>query len=665
MSETMTKTDAPLRRLAQRLGHRRDALPADRPNERQLWDELTQLLPEDEQIRSLSSEDQEALRLELERFCFVHGWDEVLRESGIVHPYRYREGFPQQPPDAPLEVPLAEFPGSWSLLGHEIGFPIGIPASVLTSTAKWIDYFAKHGFNVFTYKTVRSRRTTAHAFPNWVFLEGPAEPLPVDRVDLDPAATVVQGNRDTYMQRLRAFSTANSFGVPSEDPSIWREDVENALSLLDDGKLLILSVMGAAEEGDSLAVQRDDFVAVAREALRTKAPAIELNLSCPNTANATARDGIAPPLCMDIDATVEVVEAVAEEVGGAVPLVAKLSYLPFDRLEPLVGRIAPFVAAISGINTLQVQVEDEAGQSTFPDRRSAGMSGIAIRDLGLDFVKSLQRIANENEALEFELIGMGGVMTTEDVDALLLAGADAVQTATAASVNPYLVRELLVTRSDRRPQDEERLAELRALLYAPDGGLRDTHQLAAHLGVEEEEVERELAPSRELDLPRRFFELVAYLERPTESATQSEIPRAWGKAPSPRRAKKAVRRERKLLRAQTKALLEDSLPVAELAAQIHSETADLVARSSDGNLISFEFKGERRLPRWQLRDEGDDLLPGLKQLGEAFGDDALAVSEWVLAPNAQLGGCVPRELLQRGEVDQVLAALSKLGAASF
>jgi hypothetical protein len=293
------------------------------------------------------------------------------------------------------------------------------------------------------------------------------------------------------------------------------------------------------------------------------------------------------------------------------------------------------------------------------------MSGIAIRDLGLDFVKSLRRIANENEALEFELIGMGGVMTTEDVDALLLAGADAVQTATAASVNPYLVRELLVTRSDRRPQDEERLAELRALLYAPDGGLRDTHQLAAHLGVEEEEVERELAPSRELDLPRRFFELVAYLERPTQSATQSEIPRAWGKAPSPRRAKKAVRRERKLLRAQTKALLEDSLPVAELAAQIHSEPADLVARSSDGNLISFEFKGERRLPRWQLRDEGDDLLPGLKQLGKAFGDDALAVSEWVLAPNAQLGGCVPRELLQRGEVDQVLAALSKLGAASF
>lgn len=665
MSETMTKINAPLRHLAQRLGHRRDALPADRPNERQLWDELSHLLPDDAHIQGLSFEEQESLRLELERFCFVHGWDEVLRDSGIVHPYRYREGFPQQPPDSPPAVPPVEFPCSWSLLGREIGFPIGIPASVLTSTARWIDYFAKHGFNVFTYKTVRSRHTTAHAFPNWVFLEDPTEPLPVGRVDLDPATTVVQGTRDTYMRRLRAFSTANSFGVPSEDPSVWREDVEAALSLLGDGKLLILSVMGAAEEGDPFVAQRDDFVAVAREALRTEAPAIELNLSCPNTADAAARDGIAPPLCTDIDATVEVIEAVAEEVGGRVPLVAKLSYLPFDRLEPLIGRIAPFVAAVSGINTLQVQVEDGAGQPTFPDRRSAGMSGIAIRDLGLDFVKSLRQIARENEALEFELIDMGGVMTTEDVDALLLAGADAVQTATAASVNPYLARELLVTRSDRRPEDEERLAELRALLYGPDGGLRNAHKLATHLGVDQAEVERELDPARELDLPRRLFELVAYLERPAASAPQFETSRAWGEAPSARRTKKAVRREQKLLRAQMKGLLKDSMPVAELAAQIHSETTDLVARSNDGALISFEFKGEKRLPRWQLRDEGDELLPGLEQLGRAFGDDALAVSEWVLTPNAQLGGRPPRELLQHGEVDRVLAALSKLGAASF
>jgi dihydroorotate dehydrogenase len=665
MSDSTTNIDIRLRELTHRLCGRADAVPADPPRERYIREELSRLLPAALRLVDLSAGEQESLRVELERLCFVNDWDEVLRSSDIVHPYRFRQGFPQEPPELFLDAPIVDFPRSWSLLGHEIGFPIGIPASVLTSTAKWIDYFAKHGFNVFTYKTVRGTRTAAYDFPNWVFLEDAAEPLPVAQGG-SPEGVRVRGSRDTYLRHLRAFSTANSFGVPSEDPAIWREDVERALDVLGEGKLLILSIMGSGEEGEPVGALRDDFVRVAEEALRTGAPVIELNLSCPNTADASARDGIAPPLCTNVEATAEVIEAVAEVVGGKVPLVAKLSYLPFQRLESLVGAIAPYVSAISGINTLQVQVEEEDGTATFPGRHAAGMSGIAIRDLALDFVKSLNRVRLENEGLDYEIIGMGGVMTTEDVDALLVAGADAVQTATAASVNPYLARELSESRSDRRPYDEARLAELRELLYAADGSFRGADDVAAHLGLAKDEVERQLNPGGEIDLPRRFFELVALTEHSASLAAGPEGQDGpWGPPPSPELEATIERLDEELDRSDVEELADQSLPLSEVAGLTSLEPHEVESRLSRGLLISFTRGGELRLPVWQLSDEGDALLPGLEMLNQAFGKDALAVSQWALSPNPQLGGRIPRDLLQQSELDRIQAALTKLGAAAF
>jgi dihydroorotate dehydrogenase len=667
MSDSTAKIDNRLRSLTHRLCSRVDALPADLPAERLIREELMRLLPAGPGLEHLGRGEQESLRVELERFCFVNDWDEILRNSGITHPYRFRQGFPQQPPAPFPDSPLVDFPRSWSLLGREIGFPIGVPASVLTSTSKWIEYFAKHGFNVFTYKTVRSARTAPHEFPNWIFLEGSVQPLPVEQIDETHDPIQVQGSRDTYLQHLRRFSTANSFGVPSEDPAIWREDVERALGLLGDDKLLILSVMGSAEPGESVAALRDDFIRVTEEALRTGAPAIELNLSCPNTADASARDGIAPPLCMDVNATVEVIAAAAEVVGGRIPLVAKLSYLPFHQLEPLIGAISPYIAAISGINTLQVQVqvEEEGGAPTFPGRHTAGMSGIAIRDLGLDFVKSLNRMRIENEALDFEIIGMGGVMTTEDVDALLVAGASAVQTATAAAVNPYLAREVSQSRSERRPSDESKLAELRSLLYAPDGSFRGARDVAARLHLAEDEVERQLNPAGEVDLPRRFFELVALTERPTDARSHSEESGPWGPPPSSEMVVAVEFLDEELRRSELGGLVSNSLPLEEIARLTNLEPQEVESSVRQGSLISFEHEGEQRLPVWQLKDDGGELLPGLEMLNHAFGNDAIAVSQWVLAPNPQLGGQTPRDLLRQGEADRVELALTKLGAAAF
>jgi DNA-binding transcriptional ArsR family regulator len=112
-----------------------------------------------------------------------------------------------------------------------------------------------------------------------------------------------------------------------------------------------------------------------------------------------------------------------------------------DPLARIVAGIAPHVDAISGINTIRMGVLDRAGAATFGSRPSAGVSGVAIRELGLKFVRRLVDLKRA-EAYTFDVIGMGGVMTAADILAYLDAGATVVQSATGAFFNPYLAVDL-------------------------------------------------------------------------------------------------------------------------------------------------------------------------------------------------------------------------------
>src|SRR5206468_2823887 len=153
---------------------------------------------------------------------------------------------------------------------------VGVPASVLTATADWIEYYARRGFNVLTYKTVRSALRDAHSKPNWVFLNDLTEPL-------EPGQTPeTYGDALVWPRDPNAFSMANSFGVPSFAPEIWQKDVSKAVASLRSGQVLIVSVMGTWEDFKGPELIKD-FVNVARMAKGAGAPAIELNLSCPNT----------------------------------------------------------------------------------------------------------------------------------------------------------------------------------------------------------------------------------------------------------------------------------------------------------------------------------------------------------------------------------------------
>jgi dihydroorotate dehydrogenase len=122
----------------------------------------------------------------------------------------------------------------------------------------------------------------------------------------------------------------------------------------------------------------------------------------------------------------------------------KTAYFQDDaHLEKFLREVGPVVQAISAINTVSAKIVDEHGAQALPGegRLSSGVCGDSIRWAGLEMVQRLARWRAEL-GLSFEIVGVGGVSDAAAFDALRVAGADAVMSATAAMWNPCLARQI-------------------------------------------------------------------------------------------------------------------------------------------------------------------------------------------------------------------------------
>jgi dihydroorotate dehydrogenase len=449
-------------------------------------------------VRSDEAAEQK-VEAKLRRFLFSRGWHEDLVQSGVPHSYDYSKGFddnaasPPSPSDRPTRTPSA----SWRLLGQQVGYPIGVAASALTANSRWIQYFAAQGFNVLTYKTVRSTSWQAHPAPNWIFLDNLTRPLAVGS---DLHTIEGRGSRTSYPADFATYSMANSFGIPSRRPINWKADIAKTLELLLPGQLLLVSVVGS-KTGQELVA---DFAKVACLAEEAGAKAIELNLSCPNTLGDSGAD-MRPPISESAAASAEIVTAVRESLRHAnTQVVAKLGYMPRPQLAEIVGEIAELIDGISGINSVQAPVLNPDGSAVFKGmeddpgapRRLAGISGVAIRDLALDFVSNLASLRRDN-GWTFDIIGMGGVMNGHDVRSLMAAGADAVQSATAAANNPALPRTVLFDHSLDSPETEI-VGQLHHGLSGSPWQYRTAEGLSRELGMDPLVVQKLLESHPEL-----------------------------------------------------------------------------------------------------------------------------------------------------------------------
>lgn len=313
----------------------------------------------------------------------------------------------------------------FNFLGFKVNSPFGIPAGPLINSNFCKGAFEK-GFDICVYKTVRSGVFPCHPFPNVLSV----------KVYGDLTFEKAQNKLVADKNFQEPISITNSFGVPSKDPQIWQEDVEKAISYARQGQILVLSFMGTVKENQTPEEFVADYALAAKQAVETGAKILETNLSCPNIGN----EGL---VCYNLDMTGKVCEAIRKEIGDT-PLILKVGYYKNDEdIKRLVKIASQYAQAIASINTIQVEVVDKDGNPALPgpSRLKSGVCGASIKWAGLDMVKKLKKIREEFN-YNFQIIGVGGVMNTDDFFEYRKAGADIVMSATGAMWNPYLAKEI-------------------------------------------------------------------------------------------------------------------------------------------------------------------------------------------------------------------------------
>jgi len=324
--------------------------------------------------------------------------------------------------DLPLPPPRTGKPEA-TFLGHPVYAPIGVPAGPLLNS-DWIRLYARLGFDLLVYKTVRTVAVPCHPHPNCLYL------------DLDRPLTEADQGAEVAARADQAtppdhISITNSFGMPSREPDEWQADLAKAIDAVAEGQVVVASAVGSAATGDLVA----DFGRAVAMAAEVRPHAIEINLSCPNVA---AGEGV---LFHDPEAAARVAQRAWSE-AGSIPLVIKIGYLAdAARLEALMAACGPFIQGVAGINTIPMAVRDGAGRPALgPERPTSGVCGEAIADLALNQVRRLVAI-RERLGMAWSIIGVGGITTPEEIDAHLAAGADAAMSATGAMWNPLLAQE--------------------------------------------------------------------------------------------------------------------------------------------------------------------------------------------------------------------------------
>jgi dihydroorotate dehydrogenase (NAD+) catalytic subunit len=155
--------------------------------------------------------------------------------------------------------------------------------------------------------------------------------------------------------------------------------------------------------------------------------ALEMNLSCPNIKAGGISFGKEPQMVFEI---VKKVKAVTQ-----IPLIAKLT--PEVKSIVNIGRAA-YEAGAEGltlINTMPAAVI-EVKRKRVPIK--GGLSGPALKPIALRAVHECAK------AVPIPIIGVGGIMNTDDAISFLMAGASAVQIGSATFVDPYTIPKVIL-----------------------------------------------------------------------------------------------------------------------------------------------------------------------------------------------------------------------------
>ncbi len=157
--------------------------------------------------------------------------------------------------------------------------------------------------------------------------------------------------------------------------------------------------------------------------------AIEVNISCPNVKKGGVAFGTDPAMVF------QVTEAVKSRT--TLPVIIKLSPNVTDITATAGAAEDGGADAISLINTLMGMAIDHRSRRPRLANIIGGLSGPAIKPVALRMV---WQVAN---VVKIPIIGIGGIMTVEDVLEFMIAGASAVEIGTANLIEPDATERII------------------------------------------------------------------------------------------------------------------------------------------------------------------------------------------------------------------------------
>lgn len=301
--------------------------------------------------------------------------------------------------------------------GLPVASPLGVAAGPLLN-GRWLLHYARAGFDVLTYKTVRSRTRECYPLPNLV---------PVPNAEVTPGGSV-------RSSKTMDGSWAISFGMPSAKPQTWSADIERTRASLPHGCVLSVSVVATPEDDWSLDQIADDYAACAKLATESGADCIEANFSCPNVAS---RDG---QLYQNPTAARTVAQRLRAAIGNT-PLVLKIGCVESPELAgQLVQAVSDTVTALAMTNCIGATVH--SGDEPLFAGQVRGIGGDAIRQRSIAQVAMFSKCIADNSQSKLQIVGVGGVSSAPHAQEYLAAGAHAVHLATAAMLDTTLAQQI-------------------------------------------------------------------------------------------------------------------------------------------------------------------------------------------------------------------------------
>lgn len=306
-----------------------------------------------------------------------------------------------------------------TLFGYDVMTPIGIPACPFVVNARGLKLAIDLGYDVITWKTIRSNATQARPYPQVSLLKN--QPI----IDFD--APMITTHRTPQSADELAFSV--SIGNASHELAWVQEEMHKGRACIQPGQLFISSIYGV---GDTQREIIDDFVFLACAVKDAGAHAVEANLSCPNVGGVLYKnEELVGAIC----------SAIVRAIGDT-PLTIKLGM--FDSFEHmqivLLAAARAGVRGITAINAIGMNIVDEQGKEFYPGRPHAGVCGVPVRPHALQFIADARKISNVH-GLQFTILGCGGITQPEHFDLFFHAGADAALSAAGAMHYPYLAHD--------------------------------------------------------------------------------------------------------------------------------------------------------------------------------------------------------------------------------